>query len=340
MHRVRKPEFKRQHPELHGQQLEQEWKKFKKNQEIYLFNEYHGLTNDHPLDKVTGFKSKKKNEYLAIEPKHRKIIPGDYKLKDNKKRFICHLFYPDGTYFMDIMFTGDLSYLLFLDFHTRYLYIEPVENKTPHQVYLALMNIIEKNQLQDKVKVIRGDGEKAFVSHQVEHWLAQRNIHFKSVKRTEIYPGFKLLNHDKLGVIDRVTRTLRDQAYVAGYGDPLPENVLRHLVDVYNRAPHHFLSKYLGHEISLSEMDEEKKLMVWRKVQQHNFNVTKHHGFYIKPGRKVAIYNDDHVHKRRQQVRPQEYTILGYRHGGYDVQDQHGNITNISRYRMKLLPED
>ena len=120
MHRVRKPEFKRQHPDLHGQQLEEEWKKFKKNQELYLFNEYHGLTNDHPLDKVTGFKSKKKNEYLAIEPKHRKIIPGDYKLKDNKKRFICHLFYPDGTYFMDIMFTGDLSYLLFLNFHTSY----------------------------------------------------------------------------------------------------------------------------------------------------------------------------------------------------------------------------
>ena len=61
--------------------------------------------------------------------------------------------------------------------------------------------------------------------------------------------------------------------------------------------------------------------------------------YKIKTGRKVAVYNDDFTHKRRSQLRPQKYTILGYSRGGYDVMDEQGKVSNISRYRLKLLPE-
>ena len=281
---ITKPKFKRLHPELYGDELDREWKKFQKQQTFQLYNAYHKLTQPEPLDNITGFRSKDKNEYLNIKPNHRELIPEGFKIN---KKYICHLDYPNGTYFMDIMFSGDFNYLLLLDFHTRFLYIEPVKNKTPQEVFLSLSNILENNNLQNKVKVIRGDGEKAFVSHQFHTWLKNRGITFKSVKKEEIYPGFKQLNHAKLGVIDRVTRTLRDQAYVAGYGDPLPINLLRHLVNVYNRAPHKFLSKYYGKPISPSEVDEEKKLKIWKRVRQYNFNVTKQSGYKIKPGRKI-----------------------------------------------------
>ena len=76
---ISRPTFKRQHPELAN--LPGEWKKFKKEQEQSLYNKYHGLNGSFDLNKVTGFRSKKKNEYLNIEPEHRKLVPDGFDLE-------------------------------------------------------------------------------------------------------------------------------------------------------------------------------------------------------------------------------------------------------------------
>ena len=60
----------------------------------------------------------------------------------------------------------------------------------------------------------------------------------KIIDRDYLYKNATHIAHDKLGVIDRVTKTLRDMAYVAGVPDPIPENVMEHLVNMYNQAPH------------------------------------------------------------------------------------------------------
>ena len=342
---VSKPEFKRLHPDLSKQELGKQWKTFEKNQQRYLYNQYHGLKDDQDLSSVTGFRMESKNKYLKIKPKHRKIVPDGFDLQESKKNYLCHLFYPNGTYFTDIFFTGSQNkmYLMLLDFHTRKLYARPLQIKKSYQLYEALYEIMTQNDLVGKIKFLIADGEKGFQGPQFETlFLIPYKIKFIPVKKDEIYPHYRIPNHDKLGVINRVMRTIRDMAYVAGIPDPIPEKAMQHLVNTYNRAPHTFLSKYYGHPISPNEVDEEKKLKIWRRVQQHNYNVSKRRGFYIKPGSRVAVYNDDDPlrHKRRMQVRPVSYTVKGYRNGGYDVIDDFGRELNVSRYKMKLIPKD
>ena len=81
---------------------------------------------------------------------------------------MCHLIYPEGTFFMDIMFTGNKQYLLFLDFLTRYLYAEPLASKYTNHILNALDKILRRNNLIGKVKVIRSDSESAFKSYQMK----------------------------------------------------------------------------------------------------------------------------------------------------------------------------
>ena len=342
---VKKADFRKLNPDLSKEDIDNQWKSFSKNQDTNLYNKYHGLNGVEDLSTVTGFRMRKKNDYLGVEPQHRKIVPDGFDLQKSKKKYLCHLFYPNGTYFADIFFTGKEKkmYLMLMDFHTRKLYAKPLRIRKSYQLYEALYEIMTENDLVGKIKFLIADGEKGFQGPQFETlFLKAYNVKFIPVNKVEIYPHYRLPNHDKLGVINRVMRTIRDMAYVAGIPDPIPENAMQHLVNTYNNAPHSFLSKYYGEEISPSRVDEQKKLKIWRRVQQHNYNVSKRKGFYIKPGSTVAVYNDDDPlkHKRRMQVRPVSYTVKGYRNGGYDVIDDFGRELNVSRYKMKLIPKD
>lgn len=316
-------------------------KQQKSQNDLSAYNNYHKLKTPENLTNITGFRSKIKNEYLNIDPNHRDLVPDGFHLEKQKKSYMCHLIYPEGTFFMDIMFTGNKQYLLFLEFLTRYLYVEPLASKFTTHVSDALEKILRRNNLIGKVKVIRSDAESAFKSYQMETQLLKPyNIKLKIIDRDYLYKNATHIAHDKLGVIDRVTKTLRDMAYVAGVPDPIPENVMAHLVNMYNQAPHTFLSKYYGELISPAEVDEQAKLIIWRRVQQENYNISRRSGFYIKPGKLVAVYNDDDKHKKRQQVRPQFYKVLGYRNGGYDLQDENGDEINVSRFRIKTIKTD
>ena len=61
---VSKPEFKRLHPDLSKQELGKQWKTFEKNQQRYLYNQYHGLNDVQDLSAVTGFRMESKNNIL------------------------------------------------------------------------------------------------------------------------------------------------------------------------------------------------------------------------------------------------------------------------------------
>ena len=146
-------------------------KQQKTENDLSAYNNYHKLKTPENLTNITGFRSKIKNEYLNIDPNHRDLVPDGFHLEKQKKSYMCHLIYPEGTFFMDIMFTGNKQYLLFLEFLTRYLYVEPLASKFTTHVSDALEKILRRNNLIGKVKVIRSDAESAFKSYQMETQL-------------------------------------------------------------------------------------------------------------------------------------------------------------------------
>lgn len=305
-----------------------------KTQEIY--NQTHGLINtEDNLNYITGFRSKNKNEYLGIIPQHRKLNKNIFPKKKNRK-FITHLVYPLGTYFIDIMFSGpknEKMYLLCLNFHSRYLYFREIYSKLDREVSTKLNQILPFD-----CKYLRGDSEGAFLSRTFNRMILEpRGITFIPVDREHLTNGQTAIVHDKMSVIDRITRTLRDQAYVAGFSEPLSYKVMYRLIDVYNHAPHTFLSHFANRQVSPNDVNNNFGLLmsIWRKVQQDNFNISRKEGFILPIGTQVSVYyQTDKFTKRRTQVRPEFFTVVGFEKGQYILQDEKGKLVRYSRFRI------
>lgn len=307
---------------------------------------YHGFNKpeDEDLTNITGFRSKTKNKALRHKLKisdttilnhNDKLLKDTFPLKENKKKYLTHLIYPEGTYFIDIMFSHDSYFLLAINFTTRYLYINELKDKSAEEV---IQSFHEMMKGVEDIRVVRGDKESAFISEKFKAYLEKYHqaVFIPSERIQESY-GITTIVHDKLGVIDRATRTLRDMAYVAGFTDPIPFRILNHLVNNYNIAPHAFLSKYAHTSVSPEDVSKDHKLLlkIWRNVEQHNFKVKNREGYQLRKGEVVSVYNDDKTHKRRTQVKPEQFRVIGYKNGNYILQNQKGDIQNYSRFRIK-----
>ncbi len=321
------------------------YKRYKEGYDEKQYNIYHGFTKseDADLSNITGFRSKNKNEALRSRLKIKENVPLDHNPKlvhqvfpvKKNKQYLLHLVYPEGTYFIDIMFSDKDMYLLMINFITRYVHITDLVNKSIPEVKRSFDELMEN--ITD-LKYLRGDAESAFVSAQFRDHLKQKyNADYIPIERKIEANGTTTICHDKLGVIDRMTRTLRDMAYVAGFTDPIPYRVMRKLVDNYNIAPHSFLSKYAHTSTSPEDVkyDNELKLRIWRNVERHNFLVKNKPGYQIDPNEKVIVYNDDKSHKRRTQSRPEIYTVVGEENGNYLLERNNGDRVKYSRFRIK-----
>ena len=68
--------------------------------------------------------------------------------------------YNAGVHFMAI----------FIDIFSRYLYVEPMNNKTTKETLTAIKNIFHKSRLQPKT--FRSDAGKEFIGKDVKEYLA------------------------------------------------------------------------------------------------------------------------------------------------------------------------
>ncbi|OHT06761.1 hypothetical protein TRFO_05443 [Tritrichomonas foetus] len=321
------------------------YKKYVDAHKEKLYSEYFGFTKgeDDDLENVAGFRSATKNQVLRKKLKinedtplnhNKKLVKENFPVKSNKK-YLLHLIYPEGTYIIDIMFSNEVMYLLLIDFTTRYVYITDLMSK-------GIKDVIESfDELMTNIKdlrFLRGDAERAFMSAEFQKHLAEKyNAKYIPMERSKEANGTTSIVHDKLGVIDRMTRTLRDMAYVAGYTDPIPYRVIRKLVDNYNLAPHSFLSKYAHKRTSPDDVkkDHHLKLTIWRNVEQHNFMVKNRDGYRLYKNQRVVVYNDDKTRKRRTQLRPEVYTVVREENGNYVLERENGDHVKYSRFRIK-----
>ena len=316
------------------------------------------------LDKIKSLYKHYGKEY--VEPKVQKQITNYFPLKQNIKNYSLHKVRPRNSWLIDLMKSGKIYYLLAINVNTRYLLAEPtnatIEENKDDEGIVKISNSAKNEKICADVmqrlinkgwkpKYIESDGEGGFKSDYVNRVIYERyNIIHKEVPRQKktVYPMFmkdeseKWNNktepmHGSLGIIDRITRTIRDMAYNMKIGVILPPD-MKKIVEYYNNAPHKGLSKYAGFSITPLMVQNDPKLEEWivRKIMQKNYEVMNRKGFKLKRGTEVKVYNEkDSLSKRRTVIRPDEFMILRFDKGLYKVKNKTDNsIQLVPRYKL------
>ena len=167
--------------------------------------------------------------YNKLYGEDNKIIPKprDQSLKTMKKQSLRPTYSKQpNSWQMDIMFTKRRAYLILININTRYLFMEPISNKSEQEITRVLKTILANGT---KIDYIKGDAEKGFVA-------LQKNPDFKNIHMT--FDPNPYTYHNK--IVDSVIRTLRN---AAGYDPNILENkdLVKQLVDYYNKTPHNGL---------------------------------------------------------------------------------------------------
>ena len=323
------------------------------------------------FDKRIGYKNKitrqKLNELnygrYRAPPSVKKFNINYFPLKENIKKYSLHTIAPKDTFLIDLMFDNDYTYLIMININTRKLRAEQtnlntaeIQNKSKSAIAVreALKRIMKQMERNKKIKLLKGDSEKAFLSDEFFKFLHERNIDFKPMDKVNItrFPKFmennknlqNVINKTKpkstsLGIINRVIRTIRDLAF--NMEKPVIDPItLRNIVWQYNNAPHKTLSKYAGQLVSPNDVDGDEKLeaFIVRRIQQENYKILSSSTFDIKINQPIRVYNEKAKDvKRRSVVEPGNWRINKRLGTIFEIIDEKGNIENKSRYQIDYI---
>ncbi len=309
---------------------------------------------------LCGFKSKNKidalmKQYKTLTPKI-DAFNSYFPLKQNVKKYALHKVASRNTYLIDLMFEQKFVYLVAININTRYLFVElmnkvinPNKNaygnkntKTTAKYIRCLENMMINGM---SVNYLSGDSEKCFTSNDAQNFYFANNITFIPVERlNKTQNAFRVNqhtspNHNSLGIIDRVIRTIRDMAYHMEVNVITPQ-IMHDIVLQYNSAPHQTLSYYAGFDVSPKMVNDDAELenYIVRKICQENYNIKSQYGFDLAKGTKVKIYNEkDPMIKRRSLIQPGDFEVDAFTNGMYRIKNTNNNKI-IMLPRTKIAP--
>ena len=316
---------------------------------------------------IIGFKTESKIRALKNLFPDRQVKIAEntsyFPLKKNAKMYQLHKVSSRNSYIIDLMFVDKLCYLVMINVNTRYLYVELVnqilfgeeKEEEKHQrfakfdksadTYLKTLDRLLQSGVV--IKSLTFDGEGSFNSRKAQEYYRAHRIEWQTAPRMRMgnYPDFMKKEqkqvktdpmHSSLGLIDRVIRTLRDMAYNMGIGIITP-SIMEELVRQYNNAPHKTLSKYARKSVSPKMVHEDKELesLIVMNICKENYDIMTSKGFYLPKGMSVKLYNEkDGMMKRRSNVQPGKYRVIGFKNGLYEVKGQKNMRQMMPRWKI------
>ena len=298
-----------------------------------------------------GYRSEKKIVSLGMND------PAEYvplfRLKQNQKLYSLHRVTPTDWWIIDLMFvTTDHAsriYLVGLCVNTRFAVGRPVMSRNAYDIIHALQSIMNHEWSQRPPKVVHSDEEMSFQSDVIQTAFWRRyGIEHRTVPRVKanVYPSFmhtrpkEFAQHESMGLVDRLIRTIRDMAYQIHSALTKAED-LQLILYQYNHAMHDSLSKFAGFDVTPLQVhsDPELELRIVREVVQRNRKVICSPGYDLPKGTKVRVFNEKTVlGKRRRIVQPGLYEVLQRTNGIYTIRNTITNETQrISRTKIQPL---
>ena len=134
-----------------------------------------------------------------------------------------------------------------IDVFSKRAWALPLKNKTAQSLVRAFESI--KDTLPKNLQTDKGT---EFINSKFQHWLKQNRINFFTTENEDI----------KAGIVERFNRTLKSKLwrYYTKYNTLTFVDVLKTVVDVYNRTPHRSLG------MAPNDVTTRNKAQVWFRM--------------------------------------------------------------------------
>ena len=271
--------------------------RFKTIDEVYAKYPTNTLTKFKKIANKYGFTDDEAKEYLSNKVVHDQRIPPPKFMHIYSK--IPHSFQMDT-------FIGNPNYLMFININTRKAYVFEMNGKGAKEVLRSLEEFIK---IEPECKSIESDEDTAYLSKTVLDFMRDHDI---------IYTTTTDNDHNKLGIINRFMRTIRDMK------SNEPKASILDLVDSYNDMPHRSLNYKSPNEFT-KEDELEYISKMNGQVNPYNF----------EPGDSVRVILDKNpLTKHRTNLSKQSFIVDSKDGNQFVIRSSDGSVDTVPGYKL------
>ena len=278
----------------------------------------------------------------------------NFNIKQNQKKFslktYSNIFH---SFIGDIFFESNkAAFLLLININTRKAYayqlgkidckdemdlVNGVE-KIVYQYAIGgkkttteLIKAFNKHLLNEKINILKFDGESAIKSLEFQQFLKDHNIKFiKTIPNS----------HTSLSIIDRLCKTIREIAFNLRCEPILTQNQMNTILNYYNNTRHEGLTKILRKKVCPNDLsnnpDLEKQYVI--ECEKYNLAIMNQKDFELNNGDEVKIVNvGGKLNKKRSILSKDHYKVVGYNGNIVKLKNmKNGNIEYRPRFYIQL----
>ena len=279
-------------------------RKFKTIEELHNKFNWNSPSKFVPIAKKYGFTELEARDFLR-----KKVI---HDIKVPKAKFMPIVSKELNGYQMDTFINDKkkdgLNYLILININTRKAYSYPLKGKGSKTILEALEKFFDE---VDDVYSITSDQDKAYLSNDVLEFMKNHNVVYRTTEDN---------NHNVLGIINRLMRTLRD---LVGENRYIDEDEMSELIDTYNSSPHKSL-KYKAPN-DFTEEDEKRYIKEKSQINPYDF----------KANEKVRlVFEKSPFSKKRKNVSKVNYIIDSKSGNQFLIKSKDESVDKMPGYRL------
>ncbi|KAK3092447.1 hypothetical protein FSP39_002935 [Pinctada imbricata] len=174
--------------------------------------------------------------------------------------------------------------LVIIDIFSRYLWVEPLKNKTGKEVIKGFNNVFAQGR---KCAKLRTDKGSEFTNKAVQDYLKSQKVYYFTTQNSDT----------KANYAERVIQTLKNMIYRYFTKSKTNQyiNNLQTLVDSYNSTPHRSLGN-----IAPKDVNKTNQADIWahQYLEPLKYKKVKQTSFFFKVGDLVRISHNNVTFKR------------------------------------------
>lgn len=279
-------------------------------QELYNNSRWKTFNKFYPIAAEKGFKKQEVRNFLNKEVVHDKL-----KIDSSKYFLPIYSKTPDSYQFDTLIQSKNSSpsaFLIFININSRKGYAYPLRNKNKDSIMNALKEFVDEVH----PKTLTSDQDSAYLSNEITSYLLENNITHYTTERH---------NHNILGIINRLIRTLRD----LNRDRDFTVESMNKFMKIYNDSIHSTTGIPPN---KFNSINEQKYI---QKMNDKTDAVLNDKDFKLRPGDKVRVVIDfDAMKKRRTKLSPDYYIVDSEQGNGFLIKAADDSVAYYPRHKL------
>ncbi len=260
----------------------------------------------YPIAKENGYTKQQTQSYLDS-------LVHDQHVPEQRSMFLPIYSEHPGAYQFDTLINPKCNppyFLIIININTRKLYAYPMSSKSSEAVFEALTSFINEVKV---VTNLTSDQDRAYLSKPIIDFMIEHKIDYRTTTPHD---------HNRLGIINRAIRTIRDLADVR----KLTTASMKKLLDAYNNSIH---SSIQCKPNSMTDTDEQHYIHKMRAITD-----TKHSQFNLPKGSYVRTVQPKTFAKRRSNISNQSYVVDDLIGNKYIIKAKDHSVAEYPRHQL------